>query len=91
MSTPANLNQSLTKNPPRWSACAWPLWAIAVVWLSMVPAASAAQPSVVIERCSLFDPESGQMLPDQTIVIRGSQIVAVARYDKIGDLPADAT
>ena len=45
----------------------------------------------MIERCNLFDPESGKMLPEQTIVIRGTQIVRVVGADEIGDVPADAT
>src|SRR5262245_24457679 len=51
----------------------------------------AADPSVVIEHCSVFDSESEKMLPDRTIVIRGTQIVRVAAGDEVKDLPADAT
>jgi hypothetical protein len=91
MSTPENMNpDSAKKKPSRWSAC-FCILVTAVLSQSVVAAVSAAPPSVVIERCSVFDPESGKMLPDQTIVIRGTQIVAVAGPDEIGELPADAT
>ncbi|MGE0608358.1 MAG: amidohydrolase family protein [Pirellulales bacterium] len=46
---------------------------------------------LAIERCSLFDPRTEQMLPDRTIVVRGSRIAAVAGPDEPLDLPADAT
>lgn len=52
---------------------------------------SAAETTVVVECCSLFDSESGTMLPEQTIVIRGSQIVHVGGKDDVPDIPADAT
>ena len=41
------------------------------LWLNVVMPLSAREPSVVIEHCAVFDPESGEMLPDRTIVIRG--------------------
>ena len=65
------------------------LW-VAVLYLAAVPDLFADESSVVIERCSVFDPQSGKMLPEQTIVIRGTQIVRVAGADDVGDLPADA-
>jgi hypothetical protein len=39
---------------------------------------SAAETTVVIEGCSLFDSESAALVPDQTLVIRGPNIVHVA-------------
>ncbi len=48
------------------------------------------EPSVVIERCSLFDPESGMMLSDKTIVIRGDKIVRVTGADDIAEVPSEA-
>ena len=50
----------------------------------------AAADSVVIERCSVFDPESGTMQPEQTIVIRDEWIVSVAGADETGSIPNDA-
>lgn len=38
----------------------------------------------------MFDPESGTMLPEQTIVVRGEQIIDVVAADKSIDVPADA-
>jgi hypothetical protein len=63
----------------------------AILLLVAVSSAPAAESSVVIEHCSVFDPESEKMLPDRTIVIRGTQIIRVAAGDEIKDLPADAT
>ena len=54
-------------------------------------AVSAAEKTIVIECCSLFDSESGTMLLEQTIVIQGSQIVHVTGKDSVPDIPADAT
>ena len=51
---------------------------------------SAAETCVVIEHCSVFDPESGTMLPDRTIVVRGTQIVSVRPADALGEVPAEA-
>ncbi|MBI5757094.1 MAG: hypothetical protein HZA46_01100, partial [Planctomycetales bacterium] len=56
-----------------------------VLCLVIVSAVTAAEPTVVIERCNLFDPESGKMLPERTIVIRGTQIVRVSSADEVGD------
>ena len=64
--------------------------ASSVLCLAVVSAVTAAEPTVVVERCSLFDPETGKMLPERTIVIRGTQIVRVAGADEVGDVPADA-
>ncbi len=51
---------------------------------------SAAESSVVIEHCSVFDPVSGTMLVDRTIVVRGTEIVRVQPADALGEVPADA-
>lgn len=53
-------------------------------------AAPADEPVLVIEHCSLFDPERGEMLPDRTIVIRGEKIAAVLGPEEKADVPADA-
>ena len=52
---------------------------------------SAAETTIVIECCSLFDSETGTMKSDQTIVIRDSQIMHVAANEEIPDVPAGAT
>jgi hypothetical protein len=65
------------------------------VWLAVglysINRATAAESVVLIERCSVFNPESGQMLPDRTIVIRGDKIASVGGAADVGELPADAT
>jgi hypothetical protein len=67
------------------------LLATAVLSLISATPVRAAESSVVIEHCSVFDPESEKMLPDRTIVIRGTQIVRVAVGDEVKDMPADTT
>src|SRR5262245_9141172 len=67
------------------------LFATAVLSLIVAKSVRAAESSIVIEHCSVFDPESEKMLPDRTIVIRGRQIVRVAAGDEVKDVPADAT
>lgn len=67
---------------------------IAAIALTLIAATyskvSAAETTVVIEGCSLFDSESATLVPDQTLVIRGSTIVHVAGKNKIPDIPSDA-
>jgi imidazolonepropionase-like amidohydrolase len=72
------------------SAGAWTVSATAVLCLGVVAVASASDQAVVIEGCNLFDPETGTMLPDRTILIRGSQIVRVSGGHDVGDLPPEA-
>jgi len=52
--------------------------------------AAAAEVTVVIERCSVFDPESGTMLPERTITMRGARIVSVTGEGELDDVPGDA-
>lgn len=68
----------------------WWIGVATALCLAVVSTVSAAESSVVIERCSLFDPESGKMLPDRTIVIRGTQIVRVTGPGEVSDVPAEA-
>jgi hypothetical protein len=60
------------------------------VWLSASVTTSAADPVVAIEGCAVFDSESGEMLQQRTIVIRGEQIVAVKGRGEVVDVPPDA-
>jgi imidazolonepropionase-like amidohydrolase len=53
--------------------------------------ASDAPSFVVIEGCSVFDPESGKMLDGRTIVVRGERIVAVTTQDDKIEIPQEAT
>lgn len=75
----------------RWTGCLVCIVVIAALLMVNAAAVLAADSTVVIEGCSLFDSETGKMLPDQTIVIRGTQIVRVAGIIDVVDLPADAT
>jgi hypothetical protein len=65
--------------------------ATTVLALMFASSVLAAESSVVIEHCSVFDPESEKMLPDRLIVIRGARIVRVAAGNDDVDLPPDAT
>lgn len=70
---------------------AWRFVLASVVAVSAA-AARADQPpsSVVIEGVAVFDSESGKLLDDRTIVVRGERIVAVASAGEKLDLPSDA-
>ncbi|WP_010585566.1 amidohydrolase family protein [Schlesneria paludicola] len=48
-----------------------------------------AEARTSIEQCSVLDVESGEMVPNQTIVIRGSQIERVVGAQEIGPMPGD--
>jgi hypothetical protein len=72
-------------------SCGRILLATGVLALSVATSVRAAATFIVIEHCSVFDSESEKMLPDRTIVIRGTQIVGVTAGDEAKDLPADAT
>jgi hypothetical protein len=45
---------------------------------------------VVIEGCNLFEPTSGRLVPDQSIVIEGSRVSKVVT-GSLAELPTDAT
>jgi cytosine/adenosine deaminase-related metal-dependent hydrolase len=68
----------------------WPTVLAAVI--AVVPPARADEPpfAVVIEGIALFEPATGELLADQTIVIRGERIVAVAASDEELELPSGA-
>jgi hypothetical protein len=57
-------------------------------FLSTVPA---AETTIVIDGCTLFDSESGTMVADQTILIRDSQIIHVASSQETPNIPPGAT
>ena len=63
-----------------------------VLCLNCPALTQAADPvkSLVIENCSVFDPESGMMLADRTVLIRGDKIVSVTAASEKLDVPADA-
>jgi hypothetical protein len=67
------------------------IWAVAAL-LALAPQAAPGQSSgVVIEGCSVFDPESGAMLGGRTIVIRGERIAAVAGPGEAVEIPPGAS
>ncbi len=67
------------------------LWGavVACAVLAGAGATSADQPSLVIERCTVFDSVSGQMLPDRTVVVIGERIETVAEPGKSVEIPSD--
>lgn len=66
-------------------------WGLAFCLFGQSVALVAAEPAVAITRCSVFDPESGKMLPDRTILIRGERIVSVTGPSDPIEVPAEAT
>jgi hypothetical protein len=66
-------------------------WGAAVaVLLFAWPAASAAEPTLVIQGISLFDSTSGAMKPNRTVVVRGEKIEAVGTPEQPAAVPAGA-
>ena len=65
--------------------------AAATFFMVVHASAMAAEKTVVIECCNLFDSASGTMQPEQTIVICGSQIIHVGGINDVPDIPPDAT
>lgn len=59
----------------------WLLMSVALLCAGHRNFTSAAETSVVLENCHVFDPESGQMLPERTIVIRDKRIISVNGKD----------
>ena len=49
----------------------------ALVCTGAAPESSVAEPVLAIVDCTVFDPETEQLLPGRTIVIRGQHIVSV--------------
>lgn len=62
----------------------------AVLLATCFAAVATAESSLVIEDCSVFDPETGTMLAGRTIVVQGERIVAVAASAEPVEIPADA-
>lgn len=69
-------------------------WLVAAVVVGGIVAArdniQAADSWLAIEHCSVFDTESGQMLPDRTIVVRDSVIDRVTPAGETGPIPTEA-
>lgn len=58
--------------------------------IGIAPTARADEKALVLEGCAVFDSESGKMLPERTIVVRGDRIVAVTAPGQPVDVPAGA-
>ena len=58
--------------------------------LAAAPDVAAVERVVVIERCTLFDSQRGEMLPERTIVIRGEKITAVLGPQEAAEVPTGA-
>ncbi len=83
-------NFANSRPPTDWVSSSLRTCAPIVLCLVMACLSQAGETSLCIERCAVFDPESGKMLPERTIVVRGEQIVAVAALGEGVDVPADA-
>ena len=64
---------------------------IIAVHLLAATVAVADDPVIVINNVRIFDPESEQMLPEQTIIIRGSLILSVTEPDAGGSISGEIT
>ncbi|MCA9094113.1 MAG: hypothetical protein KDA68_11540, partial [Planctomycetaceae bacterium] len=47
----------------------------------------AGEPPLLIEGCSIFDAQSGEFLPDHSVLTQGDKISAVAPSSEIGEVP----
>ena len=75
----------------RLPACVWTWGTVfACILLTTTSNAKTDPPSLVIEHCSVFDSESGRMIPEQTVVVRGERIVSVSRAEKATHIPRGA-
>ncbi len=63
---------------------------LAYVFAATEGGVAAEESSLVIERCTLFDSQRGELLPERTIVIRGELITAVLGPDDKIEIPAGA-
>ena len=63
---------------------------LVVVYFLATAAAASDDKVIVIENCRVFEPESGRILSERTIVIHGSQIVSVDEPVETDHIPNDA-
>ena len=68
------------------------VWLVLIaICLLCVKVEAADDSMILIEHVRIFDPESEQMLPERTIVIRGSKILSVTEPNSIGPISSDVT
>lgn len=67
--------------PTAKTAMSWLLMIAILLFAQAVDASDA--PMLIIEHVRIFDPESEQMLPERTIVVRGSEILSVTEPDAV--------
>jgi len=72
-----------------WIAVKWLVLLTIGLWGTLSNGFASEDSLVAIERCSLFDPETGQMLLERTIVVRNDRIVSVTGADEVGNIPED--
>ncbi len=73
------------------SRIVWGIVGVVVLTSPTTTWAAETPSAVVIEGCSVFDPESSTMLTPRTIVIRGDKIVSVTAADEKVEIPEGAT
>ena len=73
---------------PRWTLLA----AVTGAWtlVAAAPSVPAAEPVIVIAGCAVFVPESGAMVSERTVVVRGEQILAVLGPGEAFETPLGA-
>src|SRR6266516_723447 len=55
-----------------------------------VSVAIAQKPTLVVDRCTLFDSESGKMVRNRTVTVSGDWIVRVEQAGKVKKIPSNA-
>lgn len=72
----------------RFTSCCCCL--VAGLWWSTFSNIWAAVPSLVIEGCAVFDPHSGSLLEDQTVVTEGRNIQLILPASRLKEFPSGA-
>jgi len=72
----------------RFTSCCCCL--VAGLWWSTFSNIWAAAPSLVIEGCAVFDPHSGSLLEDQTVVTEGRNIQLILPASQLKEFPSGA-
>ena len=63
--------------------------ATTMLWLLVTCKSYGHEPTICITHCVVFDTETGKLVPDQTVLIRGDRIASVTASDRPIDIPAD--
>ncbi len=84
---------NFARRPSPYRLARWTLLAaVTGAWtlVAAAPSVPAAEPVIVIAGCAVFVPESGAMVSERTVVVRGEQILAVLGPGEAFETPLGA-